>query len=317
MDNMKNEMIKKIKQIGIDKEIYQNSIEYGETVANEILNWANKDGYSKRTSLPGYIVNQNPARWQPTPPDYAEAIEPHWNTIRPFVLDSASQFNTGLPVKFSIDEKSKFFEQSLEVYHTVNNIDDKELEIAKFWDCNPNISQTNGHVMFFRQQITPGGHWIHIAAQIVEKEKLNQIDAAATMAQVSIVLADAFISAWDQKYETNLIRPETFINKYIDPKWKPILQTPAFPEHTSGHSVASAAAATVLTYIFGDNYSFTDFTEIPFGLKKRSFNSFLEASQEAAISRLYGGIHYRPAIDLGYKQGMLVGQYVFSKIHLK
>lgn len=317
VEAIKNEALKEVKQIGIDKEVYQNSVEYGETIANQILNWANNDGYNKRTALPGYSVNEDTGRWRPTPPDYAEAIEPHWNTVRPFVLDSASQFNSGMPIKFNSEEKSQFFEGAIEVYKTVNTLNDEQLEIAKFWDCNPNISQTNGHVMFFRQQITPGGHWIHIAAQIVEEKKLGQADATATMSQVSIALADAFISVWDQKYETNLIRPETYINRYIDSNWKPILQTPAFPEYTSGHSVASAAAATILTRLFGDNYSFTDLTEIPFGLKERSFKSFLDASKEAAISRLYGGIHYRPAIDLGYKQGRLVGQYVVEKIHLK
>ena len=211
----------------------------------------------------------------------------------------------------------KFFLEAREVYQTVLELDPEQLEIAKFWDCNPNISHTKGHVMYFQQQISPGGHWIHITAQVLEEQHEDPVKAAASMAQVSIALADAFISCWDQKYKSSLTRPETFINNYIDPDWNPILQTPAFPEHTSGHSVASASAATVLTQLYGDNYAFIDSTEVPYGLPKRSYTSFLQASQEAAISRLYGGIHYKPAIDKGVEQGKDVGRYIIETIDIE
>ncbi|NNK75175.1 MAG: vanadium-dependent haloperoxidase [Maribacter sp.] len=317
VENFQNDLLEEVRQIGIDSKMYENSISYGNILAEEILNWANKDGYLRRTALPRYSVNDDPGRWRPTPPDYMEAIEPHWNSLRPFVLDSANQFDPGLPTSFDIDEESLFFREAREVYQTVLELDPEQLEIAKFWDCNPNISYTKGHVMYFQQQISPGGHWIHIAAQIIEDQKDDATDAAATMAKVSIALADAFISCWDQKYKSNLTRPETFINKYIDPDWNPILQTPAFPEHTSGHSVASASAATVLTGIYGNNYAFIDSTEVPYGLPMRSYTSFLQASQEAAISRLYGGIHYKPAIEKGVRQGQDVGRYVLENIAFK
>lgn len=313
---MKAGMLSAVKEIGIDEETYLNSVGYGETLAQEILTWAAKDGYLRRTALPRYSVNDDPGRWRPTPPDYMEAIEPHWNTIRPFVLDAASQFDPGLPTTFDLSEKSKFYEEAMEVYETVKKLDSTKINIAKFWDCNPNISHTNGHVMFFKQQISPGGHWIHIAAQVLDEQKADPVLAAKTMSLVAIAVADGFISCWDQKFKSNLTRPETYINKFIDPDWTPILQTPAFPEHTSGHSVASNAAATILTALFGDNYDFVDATEVPFGLPVRSFSSFNQASQEAAISRLYGGIHYRPAIELGISQGQAVGNHVLKKIHL-
>jgi hypothetical protein len=314
---MQNQLLEEVQDIGIDKGIYNNSISYGNTLAQEILNWASKDGYLRRTALPRYSVNDDPGRWRPTPPDYMDAIEPHWNSLRPFVLDSVSQFDPGLPTPFDSDEESQFFLEAREVYQTVLDLDPEQLEIAKFWDCNPNISHTKGHVMYFQQQISPGGHWIHITAQVLDEQKDDPVVAAATMAQVSIALADAFISCWDQKYKSSLTRPETFINNYIDPDWNPILQTPAFPEHTSGHSVASASAATVLTHLYGDNYAFIDSTEVPYGLPKRSYNSFLEASQEAAISRLYGGIHYKPAIEKGVEQGQAVGRYIIETIDIE
>ncbi|MFT4535582.1 MAG: membrane-associated phospholipid phosphatase, partial [Saprospiraceae bacterium] len=116
---------------------------------------------------------------------------------------------------------------------------------------------------------------------------------------------------------SNLIRPETVINEYIDKDWLPTLQTPPFPEYTSGHSVISTAAATVLTSIYGNDFSFKDDTELEYGLPARSFVSFYAASQEAAISRLYGGIHYRPAIDNGVTQGKKLGDYVVANLKFK
>lgn len=317
VEKMQNKLLEEVQAIGIDSKVYDNSVTYGKTLAQEILKWAQDDGYLKRTAMPRYSVNDDPGRWRPTPPDYMDAIEPHWNSLRPFVLDSVSQFDPGLPTPFDIDEESQFFLEAREVYQTVLELDPEQLEIAKFWDCNPNISHTKGHVMYFQQQISPGGHWIHITAQVLEEQHEDPVKAAATMAQVSITLADAFISCWDQKYKSSLTRPETFINNYIDPDWNPILQTPAFPEHTSGHSVASASAATVLTHLYGDNYAFIDSTEVPYGLPKRSYNSFLQASQEAAISRLYGGIHYKPAIDKGVEQGQAVGRFVMENIDIE
>ncbi|WP_396591953.1 vanadium-dependent haloperoxidase [Allomuricauda sp. R78024] len=316
IDNLRHDLLKDVQEIGIDKEIYENSISLGDAISSEIIERSSTDGYLRRTALPRFSVNKDPGRWKPTPPDYMEAIEPHWNTIKPFVLDSAGQFDPGLPTNFEISDNSQFYKEAQEVYETVKNVDATQLEIAKFWDCNPNISTTKGHVMYFQQQISPGGHWVHITAQVLDEKETNAVDAAATLAQVSVAIADAFISCWDQKYKSSLTRPETFINEHIDLDWAPILQTPAFPEHTSGHSVASSAAATVLTHIFGDNYAFADETEVPYGLPVRSYKSFNHAAKEAAISRLYGGIHYRPAIELGVKQGKAVGEYVIEQIDL-
>jgi hypothetical protein len=171
--------------------------------------------------------------------------------------------------------------------------------------------------MFFEQQLSPGGHWIMIASTVTQNANLSPLESAETLALTSIALFDGFIACWDEKYRSDLIRPHTYINKYIDKNWEPVLQTPAFPEHTSGHSVISTAAATVLTAIFGPSFSFTDTAEVPFGRTARSFNSFYEASSQAAISRLYGGIHYRPAIDYGVEQGKKVGNYVLGNVQTR
>lgn len=140
---------------------------------------------------------------------------------------------------------------------------------------------------------------------------------AETYAMVSIALADGFISCWDEKYRSKLLRPETFINEHVDEDWVPLLQTPPFPEHTSGHSVISTAAGETLTKLYGDDFAYTDDVEVEYGLPKRSFGSFREAYQEAAISRLYGGIHYMPAIEYGVEQGKQVGGYILSNIETR
>lgn len=130
-------------------------------------------------------------------------------------------------------------------------------------------------------------------------------------------MSEAFISCWNEKFRSNRIRPETFINTQIDPNWRPLLQTPPFPEYTSGHSVVSAAVSTMLTALAGDNFAYTDITEVEFGVPARSFTSFKQAAKEAAVSRLYGGIHFRDAIDNGFTQGEQIGQYVVQKLKLK
>ena len=151
----------------------------------------------------------------------------------------------------------------------------------------------------------------HVACR---KVNADFVQAAEAYALVSVALFDGFVSCWDEKYRSKLIRPETYINEHIDEDWVPLLQTPPFPEYTSGHSVISSASAVTLTRLFGENFSFLDSTEVEFGLTARSFRSFKEASEEAAISRLYGGIHYRPAIDHGFIEGSALGNFIMDKI---
>jgi len=171
--------------------------------------------------------------------------------------------------------------------------------------------------MHASKKITPGGHWIGITKIACQSSNASFIQSLEAYALTSIALADGFISCWDEKYRSNLTRPETVINEHIDKDWLPTLQTPPFPEYTSGHSVISTAAAAALTSIFGDNFSFKDDTELEYGLPVRNFSSFFDASEEAAVSRLYGGIHYRPAIDNGVVQGKRLGDYVVSQIKFK
>jgi hypothetical protein len=302
--------------------LFKNSEEYGMAVAKHIGDWLDKDNYKQTRTMPKFTINTDDnSRWQPTPPAYMDGIEPHWSKIRPFVIDSANQFVPAPPPVFSMDKDSDFYREVKEVYDISQEITAKgdtseEIAIAKFWDCNPYVSVTRGHLMFATKKITPGAHWIGITKIACEKTNSDFDKTVFAYTKTSMAIADAFISCWDEKYRSNLIRPETVINQYIDENWAPVLQTPPFPEYTSGHSVVSGAAATALTSIFGDNFAFDDDTEIPYGLPVRSFTSFNQAADEAAISRMYGGIHYRAAVEVGVGQGRNLGKFIVDKLEM-
>jgi hypothetical protein len=296
------------------------SKEYGLQVAEHIVDWMSGDNYNQTRTMPKFTVDtDDPSRWQPTPPAYMDGIEPHWNKIRPFVIDSANQFIPTPPPPFSMEEGSEFYKEVKEVYDISMEITQKgdtseEIAIAQFWDCNPYVSVTRGHLMFATKKISPGAHWIGIVKIAAKKTDSDFNKTVYAYTKTSMAIADAFISCWDEKYRSNLIRPETLINEHIDENWKPVLQTPPFPEYTSGHSVVSGAAATALTDIFGENFSFEDDTETDYGLPVRSFESFNKAADEAAISRMYGGIHYRKAVAVGVKQGRDLGKFVLDHL---
>jgi hypothetical protein len=318
IDTFEQIITEEFRQLGVPQTVLDNSIAYGEIVANHVLAWADKDNYKQTRTFPKFEVNlDNDERWQPTPPDYMEGIEPSWNEIRPFVIDSVQQFQPPFPTEFSLDKNSLFYKELMEVYDIKQNMTAEQEAIAKFWDCNPFVSTHKAHLMYATKKITPGGHWINIISIVGRKANSNLMQTLEAYTLTSIALADGFISCWDEKYRSNLVRPETMINKYIDEDWLPLLQTPPFPEYTSGHSVISSAASVALTSIYGENFAFEDTSEEEYGLPMRSFKSFYDASTEAAVSRLYGGIHYRPAIDNGVTQGKALGNFVIEKIKLK
>ncbi|MEC4003213.1 vanadium-dependent haloperoxidase [Flavobacterium sp. SUN052] len=299
---------------------FEISKEYGLKVAERIKKWMGKDNYKQTRTYPKYSVHaSDKTRWQPTPPAYMDAVEPHWSEIRTLVIDSSSQFKPAPALKYSIDKSSPFFKQVQEVYDISQMMIKKgdtseEMKMAQFWDCNPYVTVNQGHMMFAKKKITPGGHWMGITKIACNESKADFDKTVYAFTATSIGLFDSFISCWDEKYRSNVVRPETMINQNIDEDWKPLLQTPPFPEYTSGHSVASTCSSIVLTSVFGENFSYLDDTELPYGLPARSFKSFKAAAKEASMSRFYGGIHYKSAIENGIIQGGNVGEYIVKKI---
>ncbi len=310
-----DEELEKLDSIYANQPLFEETKKYCEEVSQIMKNWLKEDQYNETRNMGDYVLLKEEDSWVPTPPDYMEALEPHWEKIRPVTLDSANQFFPQYPTEYSMDKTSLFYEELMEVYDAVKVRTDSTEAIAKFWDCNPIILMHKGHITYSEKKLTPGGHWFNIARMAAERENLNMEETAYMYASLSIGIFDAFISCWQAKYATNYIRPVTVIQNKIDPTWSPILITPNFPEYPSGHSVVSRSAATILTEQFGGEFSFIDSTEAPYGMPPRSFNSFIEASDEAAISRLYGGIHYAPAIYNGVKQGGQVGEHVLKTIH--
>ena len=318
MDSIRAEMDDEFRRRpGMDADVFARSVAYGDTVAKHILAWAGKDGYLQTRGGAKYVVTNAPGRWVPTPPAYMDAVEPNWMKVRPFVLDSASQFRAEPPYPYDTVKTSAFMRDAIEVYETGRKLNDEQRNIAAFWDCNPYVMHVQGHTMYATKKITPGGHWMGIVGLVARQTNADAVRSAEAYARTAIAIADGFISVWDEKYRSTVIRPESVINKYLDEGWEPLLQTPPFPEYTSGHSGISTAAALVLTDQFGPNVAFTDSTEAEFGLPVRSFTSFEQAAAEAAISRLYGGIHYRRAIEQGVFQGRQVGRYVVARVRTR
>lgn len=313
-ENQKNLITYFRKKKKLSKEDVDQQIAYCEQIASQVVQYARTDAYNKLSTYTRYTPSKKEGHWYPTPPEYMAAIEPQWKTIRPFFVDSARQFAPPPPAPFSKDTTSSFYRQMREVYNVSKKLTTEQTEISNFWDCNPFAVTYSGHMAIGLKKISPGGHWMGIAGIAAKKADLPLDSAILVHTMVAMTLHDAFISCWDEKYLSDRIRPEAAINKLMDPTWRPILQTPPFPEYTSGHSVASAASAVVLTFLLGDNFSFTDTSEVYFGLPERNFKSFYEASNEAAISRLYGGIHFRDACEHGVTQGKRVGQYVLSSM---
>jgi membrane-associated phospholipid phosphatase len=282
------------------------------------MDWAKKDNYAQTRSAEKYNVTDEDGRWVPTPPMYAQGMEAHWMEIRAMVLDSSSQCKPPRPPKYNMkDTTSEFYRLAKEVKIIGENLTDEQKHIADFWDDNPFKLNVSGHVMFATKKFSPPGHWMNISGIAAQKSNADFNKTVYAYTKTAIALFDAFISCWDEKYRSNIVRPETVINKYIDPEWRPYIQTPPFPSYTSGHSVISAAAAVVMTDIYGENFSFRDTSSTEFGIQPRSFTSFMQASLEAGMSRVYGGIHYRADIDAGTTSGVKVGQLVLERLKMK
>jgi len=312
------ELKKMADSIRMPKEILSNTIEFSDSITAAIMRWSKKDNYAQTRTAERYtVLNDVPGRWIPTPPMYGTAVEPHWCEIRPMVLDSCSQFKPVRPPVYDVANKnSVYYKYLMEVKTVGENLTDEQKHIADFWDDNPFKLNVVGHVNFATKKFSPPGHWMNIVGIGAKAAHADFNTTVAAYAETAIALFDAFISCWDEKFRSNYVRPETEINK-IDENWHPYIQTPPFPSYTSGHATNSAAAAEVMTHWFGDNLSFTDTSLLEFGIRNREIKSFRAAAAEAAMSRLYGGIHYRFDNENGAVAGTKLGDLVVSRLKLK
>jgi len=296
LDDLEADNTGQFEEDGVDDDVLARSIAYGQSIGLAVLEWSRRDGYATLHDCAGYAPSGELGKWEPTPPANAPALEPCWGDLRAFVLDNGGVCDPGPPPVFSTDPLSAFWIEAQEVFDVASNLTAEQLEIAQFWADGAST-------------LTPPGHSISIATQVLGMEDASLALAAETYAKVGMAVADAFIGCWWSKFEYDLIRPISCIRDEIDPAWLSPIGTPPFPEYTSGHSTQGGAASEVLTDLFGDDYAFTDHTHDATS-PSRSFDSFYEAADEAAISRLYGGIHFRTAIELGVEQGRCIGGHV-------
>lgn len=294
-------------QASVASDVYDRSRTRGEVIADTIFTWSQGDGYSTYNNC-SYTPPVGPGAWEPTPPAFvANPLQPCWGQLRPFVMLFGSECASLPAIPYSEVVGSKFYNEALEVRDTVDNLTPEQLAIAQFWADGGGTG-------------TPPGHWIRIVSQVSTQQGLPLDVAVEAYARVGLAVADAFICCWDMKYFYNLLRPITYIqspNGINDPTWTtaPGIPTPPFPEYTSGHSTQSGAASYVLTDLLG-TVAFTDDTHAGVW-PARSFGSFDEAADEAAISRLYGGIHYRAAIVRGVEQGRCIGATILDTVRFR
>jgi hypothetical protein len=288
---------------GVPDDIVARSEAFGKAMAKAIHEWSLSDGGAVITNMgfPEKLdLPKGDGKWVPTGPIRQQQLPllPNWGNNRTFVIPSGATCPTPGHPAFSTDPNSQFYKEAMEVYEEGKNTTPEKTAIARFWSDDPMLS------------MTPPGHWVSIALQVAERANLSVEDNVDLLARMGVAMSDAFVGCWSAKYTYNLIRPISYIKKNIDPKWEPILNTPPFPEYPSGHSTVSGAMDAVMTGFFGDNYAFEDHTGSPDGRNPRNFTSFKEAADEAGISRLYGGIHFRAAIADGLAQGRCIGGHI-------
>ena len=288
---------------GVPAEVVARSTAYGQAMAAEIAGWARNDGGSaiENMGFPyEYTAKEGPQYWVPTSlvRQQQAPLLPKWGENRPFVMPAGSACPLPPPPEYSENPGSAFYAEALEVVTATAAMTDDQKAIARFWSDDPMLSPT------------PPGHWVSIALGALEAEDADIARHVDVLARLGMAVSDAFIGCWNSKFEYDLLRPVTYIRRVINPKWEPMLITPPFPEYPSGHSTQSGAAATVLTALYGEGYGFADATHEADGMKVRAYDSFWDAANEAGISRLYGGIHFRAAIERGLDQGRCIGAYV-------
>lgn len=351
VDTLAESQIRRRVDAGVSEEVVARSMEYAGIVAALILARADSDGFRETRTMP-YDPAVGPGLWENTTSveeyapisvsastdlvrlsnpsaalvpgsanarqlvldrpsgadevlpdiDPTAALEPYWGRLMPWGLPTAEACAPPPPVEYSERPGSPFWEQVDAVYQASLDLSDEERTIALHWADNPGNTGT------------PPGHWVSILRQLVGQLELSPLQAAETFALTGLGLSDAFVSAWDEKYRSNVVRPLSFIRTFVDPSWETVVVTPPFPEYTSGHSVVSGAAGEILTSLLGDGRAFVDSTHISSGIAPRRYASFRDAADEASISRLYGGIHFPMAIDAGKAQGVCVARALLDRV---
>ena len=290
----------------IGPEIGNRSESFGKLMAMALMTWARTDGGHEawgplRRGRENYVPPSGAGQWSATPPAFAAPLLPYWGSNRTFVLTSADDCPAPPPPAYSEAPGSAFYKEGQEVHRIANAATQEQRQFALYWADDPGKTPT------------PAGHWVFIATDLLKVRKASLADAAEAYVRLNLAMADAFIANWATKYQVNLLRPATYVQLVIDSNWVPtLMHTPPFPEYPSGHSGQSSAAAAVLAASFGADTGFTDNTHNDRGWGPRTFKNFKAAADEAALSRLYAGIHFRSSVEGGQVQGQCVARKVLA-----
>jgi hypothetical protein len=281
-----------------------NGLDWGEYVATEFLKQRQFDGAGQSA---GYAYTEKPGYWAKTPPNYDKPLLPNWGRLKPFAIPSAAEFRAPPPPGLGSHRWAEQFNEVKALGATNSTVrTPAQREIALFWADGAGTE-------------TPPGHWNKIAQQLARKKDYGLVDTARLFAALNVAMADAGIVCWETKYAYNWWRPITAIRAGAsdgnsetepDPAWTPLLITPPFPEHISGHSTFSSAAATVLAELSGsDDFAFVTVSDGLPGVLRR-FQHFSDAAREAGMSRIYGGIHFADGNEMGLETGRKIGAFV-------
>lgn len=295
----------------IDDSIIKSSKAFGQSVAEAVYTWSATDSLGFEANHHNYERSYIPpvgeGKWVPSTDFPMPPLLPYWGQVRPFVIQTERYLAKPLP-PYSTETNQPYYRQAVELISLSSPLSPENQWIADFWnDDHPGT-------MF-----TPPGHWLSITNQVVAHEHPNIEKVMETYLKVGFALCDASIATWYSKYLYNLERPETFIQRNIDKSWRPYSPSPSFPSYPSGHACISAAAAEVLTSLYGHAYHMMDCSHVDkenVVLKPREFKSFEQMAKESALSRIFMGVHWRMDAEEGYRIGSLIGQEV-SKLDLE
>lgn len=293
----------------VSADVITRSENYGLAVAEALYQISKTDGghesYLQPFSQEGFSMPKEEYCWIPTSAQ-ATPLSPGWGENRCFVPEVVQRSQPEPNIPFSKDESSEFYAQAMDVYNQVTNNTPEQVTIAKYWADDPFVT------------CTPTGHTFNIVTQLLQESDATLEKTAVGLAMMSVAENDAFISCWKSKYDYLLIRPVSYIQKYIDPSFETVIGTPPFPAYISGHSAEIGAGTKVMIHLFTDesgDYTFTDLSQIQYGFEARTFDNFYEMAEECALSRYYGGIHYEMDNTAGLDLGYAVGDAVVNDIN--
>lgn len=252
----------------------------GRAVADRVIAHAKQDG--SETAWDGTGRPNRPGAWAPPPGSVSPPVQPLAGTWKTWVIPSGDAFRPPPPPAYG---SPAYLAEAAELVQIRENLTEEQERIAKLWEGGEGTS-------------LPAGNWIRVVIDYLKANPTSRAEQVRTLALVNVALADAGVASWDAKYVYWTARPENAIRELMDPNWTPYLKTPLFPAYVSGHSTYSAAAGAVLADLF-----------------PKDADHFLAMAEEAGMSRLFGGIHWRSDHTAGARMGAEIGDRVVSRAH--